>query len=322
MTYCLGNIENERKSLINWIQERRPKSTVKKYKAITDEYTQYTKSKNLEPKSDVPVASFMRYAISDRPRKLGRSTVCRNIPAAISDLFQYDSTPSPTSTALVKQTKKIIERSTPTPSQDRLPITIDMIKNMIIKSGDGLEEVRNIFMIILMTFGMLRESELTQLRTEDVQLEPNPRRLSIFIRKSKTDQAADGAKVYVAETGNEICPVKWFEKFITVRNSEAVFLFHPVGKRSDIKKALSPSTPNFIVKKLLCLIQVEPSKYGSHSCRKGGCTTAVEAGVDLRVVARHGRWKSDSILDYVKDSVETKLSVSRAISAFQMPAQA
>jgi integrase len=295
---------------------------VKKYKAITDEYQKYTEAKNLEPNSDIAVASFMRYAITDRPRKLGRSTVCRNIPAAISDLYQYDSTKSPTSTPLVKQTKKIIERSTPTPSSDRDPITIDMIKNIITKSGNGPEEVRNIFMIILMTFGMLRQSELTQLKTGDVQLETKPKQLSIFIRKSKTDQAADGARVYLAETGNEVCPVKWFEKFNTVRNPEALFLFHPMGGRADVKNPLSSSTPNFIVKKLLTLIHVDPSKYGSHSCRKGGCTTAVEAGIDLRVVARHGRWKSDSILDYVKDSAETKLSVSRAISSFEMPAQA
>ena len=40
---------------------------------------------------------------------------------------------------------------------------------------------------------------------------------------------------------------------------------------------------------------------------------AVESGVDIRLVSKHGRWKSDAILEYVKDSDQTKLSVTRSM---------
>jgi len=277
-----------------------------------DEYLAYSNTKKLKPESDVTVASFLRYAVEERPRKLGRATVCRNIPAAISDYFRFTPNINPANSPLVKQTLKVIQRSTPKPDKDRLPLTTGMLENMVKKIGVGSdEEVRNMFMIILMTVAMLRESEVVQLMTEHVQERDGV--ISVFIRKSKTDQASDGTTVYVAETGTLLCPVSWFRRYCMIRQGEAPFLFHQMGVKKDVSKQLSTRTPNFIVKKMLELIGVNPSQYGSHSCRKGGCTTAVESGVDLRLVARHGRWKSSAIMEYVKDSMDTKLSVTRAI---------
>jgi len=154
---------------------------------------------------------------------------------------------------------------------------------------------------------------VVNLKYEDVKEETSDgvSSLVIFIWKSKTDQAGDGATVHVSETGTPICPVRWYRFFCTIRNPRAVFLFHKLGDRTDVSEPLSSSTPNFIVKKLVASIGMNPQKFGSHSCRKGGCTTAVESGVDIRLVARHGRWKSQAVMTYVKDSKDSKLSVTR-----------
>ena len=40
---------------------------------------------------------------------------------------------------------------------------------------------------------------------------------------------------------------------------------------------------------------------------------AVTAGVDIVLVKRHGRWRSDAVYAYVEDSIERKLSVSLGV---------
>jgi hypothetical protein len=73
------------------------------------------------------------------------------------------------------------------------------------------------------------------------------------------------------------------------------------------KAKLGHKTPNGILKKLLIRIGVDHSAYGSHSCRKGGCTAAARAGIEVRVLKRHGNWKSDAVYTYIHESLEEKL---------------
>ena len=55
-------------------------------------------------------------------------------------------------------------------------------------------------------------------------------------------------------------------------------------------------------------------KFSVHSFRAGGATTAANAGIPHRLFKRHGHWRSESAKDgYVKNSVESRLSVSRSL---------
>jgi hypothetical protein len=47
----------------------------------------------------------------------------------------------------------------------------------------------------------------------------------------------------------------------------------------------------------------------------GGVTAAVAAGVEIRLIAKHGNWRSDAIFVYVSDSLKAKLSVSASITS-------
>ena len=68
-----------------------------------------------------------------------------------------------------------------------------------------------------------------------------------------------------------------------MRDPQEMYLYHRVDAKKPLNQPLSPSTPNFIVKRLVESIGIDSTKYGSHSCRKGGCTTALESGADLRL---------------------------------------
>jgi hypothetical protein len=69
-----------------------------------------------------------------------------------------------------------------------------------------------------------------------------------------------------------------------------------------------------IVRKKAASIGLDPSSYGTHSLRAGGCSSAANAGVGDRLFQRHGRWASVAAKDgYVKDSLQKRLSVTQAM---------
>lgn len=300
---------------MEFIEDKRPRNTVKSHQGYVNEFLTYSEQHGLDPKTPTAVASFMKYCVTDRKRKLGRTTVCQTIPAAINHLFLYSMEKPPTDSTLVREMRKTIMKSTPTPTVGRRPITMAILQKLVGNTDKRVESIRNTFMVILMTFAMLRESELVNLKKDDVWEEDveDQKVLHVFIERSKTDQAGDGQTISLTRTGTDVCPVEWFHRFLVVRTTEARFLFHPLGV-TDVSQPLSSTTPNFVVKRLLLAVGVDATEYGSHSCRKGGCTMAVDSGADLRIVARHGRWKSSAIMAYVKDSVQTKLTVTKAIS--------
>jgi hypothetical protein len=171
--------------------------------------------------------------------------------------------------------------------------------------------------MLLATTGMLRESESAALRYEkkkggfkDVWIEEvdGEECLFIFIEKSKTDQGRTGEVVVISKSDDpRICPVVWFKYLENIRDEESDFLYH----HHNSPAGLSSSTPCGRVQKWLTAIGLNGKEFGSHSCRSGGATAAAQAGVKLRLLKRHGRWKSDAVFLYVRDSIIQKLEVTR-----------
>ena len=60
---------------------------------------------------------------------------------------------------------------------------------------------------------------------------------------------------------------------------------------------------------------LDPKRFGLHSLRSGGASAAANAGVPDGLFKHHDQWRSENAKDgHVKDSLETRLSVSRARS--------
>ena len=95
-----------------------------------------------------------------------------------------------------------------------------------------------------------------------------------------------------------------------MRTADAKYLFHSSQRRSDIKKRMATQTANSRLKIWMARIGVDPTMYGSHSCRRGGATAAAAAGVAQRLLMRHGRWKSNCVQLYIVDSLLNRLSVT------------
>ena len=264
--------------------------------------------------------------------------------AAIADALKYTPLREVHLDPLVKDTLKVCTNKA-AQSQPKQHMSADLLAELVAihdrQKPDWLA-ARNIAMLLVMMAGMLRESEATMLRMDDVEFQLSEvvpaaattsassaqqnEAMTIWIGRSKTDQAGKGAAVMIAANNDSpsMCPVRRLRQFVQMRSA--------AGIRSEFVfctkdgKAMAKSTPCGIVQR-----QVEnanqiaekeigtserwgPSKsYGSHSLRRGGVTEARRNGAEMLEIQRHGRWKSAVVWDYVGPTVEQRLNVTRQL---------
>ena len=129
--------------------------------------------------------------------------------------------------------------------------------------------------------------------------------------------------VLLARLDNVSCPVRWLQKYLDLCNiakNDYRFIFRGVQFSKEglrlvsINKHVSYSNILKYFKEFVGNIGLNVNKYGLHSLRSGGTSAAVLRGADLRMVQRHGRWKSVKSMNmYVKDSTQSKLGVTRCL---------
>ena len=291
-----------------------PANTKATYSVYSKQYLEYTARKGLRPQSQVSLCAFMKDALETR--KLARGTLIGVIPAAVESIFRFEAeSPArdPNGTALLKQTKRTISMLTEK-SKPKLPMLRKHLLAMTALCQDEPQEVRDMFMLLLMFVGFLRESEAVSLRHVDVWIETVPETgqeaLYVVVRKSKTDQFSENATIVLgACPGHHLCPVMWYRLHVSKR-LDSLFLFHKLTRVAGEK--LADRTPRHTVKRWLEKIGVCPIGYGSHSLRRGGATAAARAKVQMHVIKRHGRWASDAVYLYIVDGIEEQLGVSAA----------
>ena len=297
-----------------WIRANTPSNTTRAYSTYSRQYTEFARSKGLNPAESVTLCAFMKDAV-ERPRPLSRSTIVKVIPSAVADMYRYDEH-SPTDSELVRQAKKVAKRLT-APSVPRKPVSKAQLLEMVVlaTANPSEMEVRDMFMLVLMFLGFLRESEVVRLRVQDVWLDKLGERdvLMVFVGPwAKADTERRGETIVLAsQPSSWLCPVQWYKLHSAFRKPTkwSSHVFHSV---TGNLKPLADKTPYHTVKRLLVRIGVDPTGYGSHSMRRGGATAAAKF-VRTHVLKRHGRWKSDAVYLYVDDDAETVLSVTDAI---------
>ncbi|KAF4732495.1 hypothetical protein FOZ62_006327, partial [Perkinsus olseni] len=132
--------------------------------------------------------------------------------------------------------------------------------------------------------------------------------VSIYIKGSKTDQQQCGTarRLGRLESGDDsvelICPVRAAEFLLKVRSIQG-------GTASDrlcVNEAGEPWAQRYFreaLKRDLSKAGIQEWRsYSLHSMRAGGCQWMIEAGIDRSKVKKFGRWSSDCIDRYARES--------------------
>ena len=187
-------------------------------------------------------------------------------------------------------------------------------------SSPTLADVRLAAIALLAYSAFLRYDELAKLRGCDIKF--NTDSMSVHITSSKTDQYRQGSSVLIARSQTATCPVAMLERYFTLTGlstTSKLRLFRGIvhtkaGDRLRASGSLSYTRMRELLLAKLSQLGYDAKQFGLHSLRSGGATAAANAGVPDRLFKRHGRWRSETAKDgYVKDSVKSLLSVSKAL---------
>ena len=183
-----------------------------------------------------------------------------------------------------------------------------------------LLDLRLLTMCLVGFAGFFRFSELINIRRNDIIF--YGKYLKIFIERSKTDKYRKGTWIFIAKTCRKTCPVSILRKYLKSLNlspSSNDYIFKAFCYRKkkneytpkNTKKPLSYSQTRKIVLEAFEKIGLPRNKFGLHSLRSGGATSAANIGVKDRLFKKHGRWKSEKAKDgYIKHNIGELLHVS------------
>ncbi len=233
------------------------------------------------------------------------SASIRRVMAGVATIHKLNRFKDPTKDPDVLLEMRRMHRKLGRYSKQALGITSDILEKMIQASEAGNRGSRDRALLLLAYDSLCRRSELVDLRIEDIKLtiRNGIERMSILIRKSKTDQYAVGKRIFVTER-TQAAIKEWVER---LRNPKSGILFRGVNRAQHIVAPLKPGQINRIYKRLAKLAKLDEEtidQISGHSLRVGHAQDMVNAGESLPMIMSKGRWsKTDTVMRYVEHLV-------------------
>ena len=209
----------------------------------------------------------------------------------------------------VKETLRGLEREIGHLTEHRrLPIEPEQVRRLVAQfDTEQLPAMMYRAFFLVMYAGMFRCSDMLHMVAENV-IRINDG-VKIIIAKSKTDQVATGDSVILKCLGDtEVCPVTALFHYMDSCGITAGPLFilgDELGKEPENRRSVSYAS---VTRQLHAALETTGipciEKLGTHSFRIGAATAAARNGVPERVIQRHGRWLSDRVRLYIRESIE------------------
>jgi integrase len=188
-----------------------------------------------------------------------------------------------TSSPIVQQSLRVAAKYAVPSNQQKLPLDRADLRKVVVGLRERKDFIgrRDAALFLVGWAVMCRVSELVAINWRDVHFQDS-RGVMIYVPSSKTDQAGEGAWVFVAEARDDpvMCPVRALKELQSrYGGTGPVFTSTVRGQR------LSKNTVGARLKKALRAVDVENlDLYSAHSLRRGGGTYALKSGVPLRQV--------------------------------------
>ncbi len=206
----------------------------------------------------------------------------------------------------------------------RLPITIHLLRQLhtVWSTPPILHDQVMLWAACCMGFfGFLRAGEFTCTGTNEaeypltvgditVDSREDPRLITVYLKRSKTDPFGAGCRVFLGRTGTIPCPVAAILSYLSQRPTTPGPLF--------IFQDGTPLTRTKLVSRLreaLAQTGIDTSHYSGHSFRIGAATAAARAGYSDSFIQALGRWKSDAFITYIRANPADLAAVAPALAS-------
>lgn len=205
------------------------------------------------------------------------------------------------------------------PKNAKAPVTLTELVAMLAQVDRAtLTGKRNAALLLVGFAAGLRRSELAARETEDIRSVPGG--LSITIRRSKTDQEAQGQRVGIgAHEGTALCPVTALRDWIRAAEIRSGPLFRAFTMKGVVTPArIGDDVVGRIVKRYAEAAGLDPDKFAGHSLRAGLETEAYRQKIPEAQIMATTRHKSAAMLaryrreaDPVREGVSGSLKLDR-----------
>ena len=229
-------------------------------------------------------------------------------------LTALNGAPFPRIQMLLKSIKKLQGL----PKRPRLPVTFDILENMVDLLRTGMfgpfTDVMLEAACTLAFFGFLRCGEFTKSKKSksfltfgDIKFNEQNQSFKVILKTSKTDPFRQGVTITIFKVNHSICPYRAMHRYCNIMKrygrqaSQSLFL-------TSNNKTLTRTFFVDKIRQILRRLDLNEMHYSGHSFRGGAATSASKARIEDHLIRTLGRWSSDCYIRYI----DTPISVIKA----------
>lgn len=274
--------------------------TVDSYRKDWGAFEAWCRAQGLTPLPAAPetVALYLTARV-EAGRKV--ATLQREL-AAIAEAHRSQGFPSPRTTTTVRAVLAGIRRKHGTAQQQKRPLLPGDLRRIVERlSPARLIDVRDRALLCLGFAGAFRRSELVALEVADLAFVDEG--LQVTLRRSKTDQEAEGRRVGVPHGQPETCPVRAVRAWLEAAGITEGPVFRAVTRHGKVGGPLSGRSVARVVKRSARAVGLESAGYAGHSLRAGLVTAAARAGKSEAAIMRQTGHRSTAMVRrYVREA--------------------
>ena len=276
-------------------------ATIRAYRVDFQDFINYCDKYNLEslPAQPLVIANYIQQLVSD-----GRTSASiRRVIAGITTIHKLNRFQDPTKDTDVILEMRRMHRKLGRYSKQAAGITADILEKLLQATESGNRGARDRALLLIAYDTLCRRSELVSLRIEDIKVTmvDGIEKVSILLRRSKTDQNATGKRLHISSRA-QVALKEWLDR---LKNPEAGKLFKGINRAQRIcGQGLCCGQVNRIYKRLARRAQLGPEliqHISGHSMRVGHAQDLVISGASMPQIMSKGRWsKTDTVMRYVE----------------------
>jgi site-specific recombinase XerD len=274
-------------------------STIRAYKVDFQDLIKFCSERNAQalPAQPQLVAEYIQKLTSS-----GRSSAgIRRAIAGIATIHKLNRLTDPTKDPDVILEMRRMHRKLGRVSHQAQAVTSAILDKLLDATEGDIRGARDRALLLTAYDTMCRRSELTALQVEDVEstLVGGVERVTILIRRSKTDQESTGRRLHVSEKTK-----KALEEWMGRLDMKHGQLFRGVNRAQKITPTPGSSQINRIYKRIAKKAGLSHNLthgISGHSMRVGHAQDLVNSGASMPIIMSKGRWsKTDTVMRYVE----------------------
>jgi integrase len=287
-----------------------PPNTVRAWRADWKAFIQFCAATDVSalPASPHTVRAFVQHCME----KVKRPATIRRYLATIARAHLAADLLSPCASEPVRLALKEMAQKAPARQRQARPLGWAEIKQFLETAGKGIRADRERALLCVAYDTMARRSELISLDVEDLTFAADGTGTAL-IRRSKTDQAGEGAQAYLARE-----TVRYLNVWMKAGNITDGAVFRRLVGRNVVGPRLHVDMVADIFKRVGRWIKLpaeEVAGISGHSIRVGATQDLLALNIDLASVMQAGRWKSTHIpMRYGEQVLAARGGMARAAS--------